>query len=108
MAHLLPKKQVQNPGDETSIYDDFSCILAYTMNPSGKIMDLLFGQQIQNNVLILQFVTPWVSELARLSIYADIFRRLVSGTNFKQNSIFSSIPLVIPQECKNTLILALL
>ena len=70
---------------------------------------MIFGQQVgENNILILQFATPWVSELAQLSIYADIFRRLVSGTNFRQSSTFSSIPLVILQVSKNTLILALL
>ena len=50
--------------------------------------DFLMGR---NNVLILQFVTSWVSELAQLSIYADIFRRLGSGTNFRQSSIFSNL-----------------
>ena len=59
---------------------------------TARILYLIFANQVsQNNVLILQFVTPWVSELAQLSIYADIFRRLGSGTNFRQSSIFSNL-----------------
>ena len=50
-------------------------------------MDLLFAEQVcQNIVLILQIVTPWVSELAQLSIYTDILRCLGSGINFRQPS----------------------
>ena len=76
---------------------------------SGKILDLIFAGQVgQNNVLFGQFTTPWVREDIRLSIYADIFHRLASGTDFGQKTIFSSIPLVIPQVSKYTLVLALL
>ena len=91
------------------MYSDFSCILACTMNSSTEILYLIFTEQVsQNNVLIGQFVTPWVSVLAQLSIYTDIFHRLASGTDFGQKTIFSSIRLVIPQVSKYTLVLALL
>ena len=79
------------------------------MNFIVRILYLLFAEQVwQNNVLIEQFVTPWVSELAQLSIYTDIMRCLGSGTIFSQHSISSSIPLVNHQVGKTTLILALL
>ena len=51
----------------------------------------IFFQVSPNNVLILQFVTPQYQDHVPPSIYADIFRRLGSGTNFRQSSTFSRI-----------------
>ena len=51
----------------------------------------IFSQVSPNKVLILQFVTPQYQDYVAPSIYADIFRRLGSGTNFRQTSTFSRI-----------------
>ena len=57
------------------------------MNSIVRILHLLLAEQVwQNIVLIGQFATPWVSELAQLSIYTDILRCLGSGINFRQPS----------------------
>ena len=47
------------------------------------ILHLIFSHQVsRNNVLILQFGTPWVCEETQLSMYADIIRCLESGNIF--------------------------
>ena len=45
----------------------------------------------RNKVRIRFLVPPWVQDHVPPLIYADIFRRLGSGTNFRQSSTFSRI-----------------
>ena len=84
---------MQTLGAIMSVYSDFGCIFAYRLRFDAKSLHLIFAKQARrNNVLILQFDTPWVSEEAKLSIYTDIFRILSSGNIFGHNSIIGGFP----------------